>query len=90
MYDEEADRGGRIQTLSRLNRTYPGKESTYVLDFVNDPQDVLERSSRSITETATLDSVSDPNLIYDLFLQAQGEGSSPGRGGGVLPMPLRP
>ncbi|WP_204483689.1 type I restriction enzyme subunit R domain-containing protein, partial [Aeromonas veronii] len=31
-----------IQTLSRLNRTYPGKESTYVLDFVNDPQDVLE------------------------------------------------
>ena len=25
-----------IQTLSRLNRTYPGKEATFVLDFVND------------------------------------------------------
>jgi len=31
-----------IQTLSRLNRTYPGKETTFVLDFVNDPDDVLE------------------------------------------------
>lgn len=31
-----------VQTLSRLNRCHPGKDKTYVLDFVNDPQDVLE------------------------------------------------
>ncbi|MDY7766761.1 type I restriction endonuclease subunit R [Aeromonas caviae] len=62
-----------IQTLSRLNRTYPGKESTYVLDFVNDPQDVLEEFQKYY-ETATLDSVSDPNLIYDLFHKLKGEG----------------
>ena len=54
-----------IQTLSRLNRTSLGKESTYVLDFVNDPQDVLEEFQKYF-ETATLDTVSDPNLVYDL------------------------
>ena len=26
-----------VQTLSRLNRIYPGKEETYVLDFFNEP-----------------------------------------------------
>ena len=30
-----------VQTLSRLNRTYPGKETTFILDFVNDPEDIL-------------------------------------------------
>jgi type I restriction enzyme R subunit len=29
-----------VQTLSRLDRTAPGKTSTMVLDFVNDPDDV--------------------------------------------------
>src|SRR5699024_7966777 len=27
-----------VQTLSRLNRTAPGKATTYVVDFVNDPE----------------------------------------------------
>ena len=30
-----------VQTLSRLNRAHPGKDTTYVLDFVNDPKEVL-------------------------------------------------
>ena len=30
-----------VQTLSRLNRAFPGKDTTYVLDFVNDPAEVL-------------------------------------------------
>ncbi len=29
-----------VQTLSRLNRTCPGKEDTFVLDFVNDPEEI--------------------------------------------------
>lgn len=29
-----------IQTLSRLNRTYPNKMDTFVLDFVNEPEDI--------------------------------------------------
>ncbi|MEH8248464.1 MULTISPECIES: type I restriction endonuclease subunit R [Aeromonas] len=62
-----------IQTLSRLNRTCPGKETTYVLDFVNDPQEVLEEFQKYY-ETAALDSVSDPNLVYDLFHKLKAAG----------------
>jgi len=51
-----------VQTLSRLNRTYPGKEETYVLDFFNDPQEVLE-AFQEYYQTAQLLDVSDPNLI---------------------------
>jgi len=30
-----------VQTLSRLNRTHPGKEDTFILDFVNEPAEIL-------------------------------------------------
>ena len=35
-----------VQTLSRLNRCFPAKEEPYVLDFVNDPDGVLEAFKR--------------------------------------------
>ncbi|KVJ92385.1 type I restriction endonuclease subunit R [Enterobacter asburiae] len=62
-----------IQTLSRLNRTSPGKDTTFVLDFVNDPQDVLEEFQKYY-ETAKLETVSDPNLVYDLFHKLKSTG----------------
>ena len=31
-----------VQTLSRLNRTCPGKKDTFVLDFVNKAEDIQE------------------------------------------------
>jgi len=31
-----------VQTLSRLNRIFPGKEQTFVLDFVNSTEEILE------------------------------------------------
>ena len=34
-----------VQTLSRLNRTCPGKTDTFVLDFVNKAEDIREHSS---------------------------------------------
>lgn len=55
-----------IQTLSRLNRTYPGKDRTFVLDFVNDPEDVLEEFQKYY-QTAEIAAVSEPNLVYDLM-----------------------
>lgn len=55
-----------VQTLSRLNRKYDGKEDTYVLDFFNDPADVLA-AFQEYYETATLLDVTDPNMIWDLF-----------------------
>ena len=57
-----------VQTLSRLNRTYPGKadSGTFVLDFFNDPQDILN-AFQPYYQTAELADVSDPDLIFDLF-----------------------
>ena len=62
-----------VQTLSRLNRIFPGKEDTYVLDFVNDPNDVLE-AFQEYFETAKLLDVSDPNLIWELYDKLRGVG----------------
>lgn len=57
-----------VQTLSRLNRVYPGKKEsgTFVLDFENDPDDILS-AFRVYYQTASLNNVSDPNLLWDLF-----------------------
>jgi type I restriction enzyme, R subunit len=54
-----------VQTLSRLNRAHPGKDTTYVLDFVNDPEEVLA-AFKTYHTTATLADVTDPNLVYNL------------------------
>jgi type I restriction enzyme R subunit len=54
-----------VQTLSRLNRAYPGKDTTYVLDFVNDTEDVLA-AFKTYHTTAELSDVTDPNLVYNL------------------------
>lgn len=39
--DKPLSRMKAVQTLSRLNRTCPGKEVTFVLDFVNDSKDMI-------------------------------------------------
>ena len=31
-----------VQTLSRLNRTYPGKDKTFVLDFANEAKEIVD------------------------------------------------
>lgn len=54
-----------VQTLSRLNRCYPGKDDTYVLDFVNEPSEVLDAFKTYFT-TAQLSDATDPNIILDL------------------------
>jgi len=62
-----------VQTLSRLNRIYPGKEETYVLDFLNEPGDVLA-AFQEYYQTAELLDVSDPNLIWDLYEKLRSAG----------------
>lgn len=56
-----------VQTLSRLNRTYPNKAETgtFVLDFFNEPDDILS-AFQPYYQTAELADVSDPNLIFTL------------------------
>ena len=54
-----------VQTLSRLNRAHAGKDTTYILDFVNDAADVL-KAFKTYHETAELEAATDPHLVYDL------------------------
>ena len=54
-----------VQTLSRLNRAHPGKDTTYVLDFVNEPEEILAAFKTYYT-TATLSGITDPNIVLDL------------------------
>ena len=64
-----------VQTLSRLNRIYPSKEvtGTYVLDFFNEPEDILA-AFQPYYQTAELADVSDPNLIFQLYDKLRAEG----------------
>ena len=62
-----------VQTLSRLNRTHPGKQEIYVLDFFNEPEEILA-SFQEYYQTAALLDVSDPNIIWDLYEKLRGAG----------------
>lgn len=52
-----------VQTLSRLNRTHPLKEDTFVLDFVNDREEIRE-AFKTYYEGATMGEEVDPALMY--------------------------
>ena len=52
-----------VQTLSRLNRTYPGKEDTYILDFVNTKEEILEAFQPYYQETSLSEEIN-VDLIY--------------------------
>lgn len=57
-----------VQTLSRLNRVCAGKEDTFVLDFVNKPEDILA-AFKPYYRTAELEDVTDPNLVHELHIK---------------------
>ena len=52
-----------VQTLSRLNRTCPGKVDTFVLDFANKKEDILEAFQPFYQETS-LEQEVNVDLIY--------------------------
>lgn len=54
-----------VQTLSRLNRAAKGKDTTYVLDFANDADEIVE-AFKTYYETAQLATTTDPNMVFDL------------------------
>jgi type I restriction enzyme R subunit len=60
-----------VQTLSRLNRTCSGKTDTFVLDFVNETEDVVE-SFQPYYTTTELIGETDPNKLYDLETRIRG------------------
>jgi len=54
-----------VQTLSRLNRTHPLKEDTFVLDFVNDPEEIQE-AFRQYYEGSVMGEEVDPDRLYEV------------------------
>ncbi len=54
-----------VQTLSRLNRKHPGKEETFVLDFANDRQTILD-SFQPYYEVTSVTEETNINHLYDL------------------------
>ncbi|MDR4496623.1 MAG: type I restriction endonuclease [Candidatus Scalindua sp.] len=58
-----------VQTLSRLNRMFPGKREPFILDFVNDPA-IIYQSFKPYYDTTELFGETDPqsmeNLKHDL------------------------
>ena len=56
-----------VQTLSRLNRTMQGKDTTMVLDFVNDPEQIHEDFQKYYGKSYMEEEhCTDPNSLYDL------------------------
>jgi type I restriction enzyme R subunit len=54
-----------VQTLSRLNRINPGKEDTFVLDFVNEPEEILT-AFQPYYEQTLIGERADPKQLYEL------------------------
>ncbi|OWY71562.1 type I restriction endonuclease subunit R [cyanobacterium TDX16] len=70
--DKRLDGVQAVQTLSRLNRTCHGKEDTFVLDFVNKSEDVLEAFKPYYEQTA-IGEQSDPRQLYELQSKLEAE-----------------
>ncbi len=65
--DKKLDGVKTVQTLSRLNRTYPEKQ-TFILDFQNSVEDIQE-AYKPYFEMTNIDKVTDPNVVNDLWYQ---------------------
>ncbi len=63
--DKRLDGVQAVQTLSRLNRTFPGKDAPFVLDFVNDAEDILA-AFKPYYDRTELESESDPAMLEKL------------------------
>lgn len=59
-----------VQTLSRLNRTKSGKTDTFVLDFANETEEIVESFQPYFTSTV-LTEETDPDKVYDLLYEIE-------------------
>jgi type I restriction enzyme, R subunit len=54
-----------VQTFSRLNRMAPGKDEVFIIDFVNDPDNV-RKAFALYDNGAQIDDVQDLNVVYEI------------------------
>jgi len=71
--DKRLDGIQAVQTLSRLNRTHPLKEETFVLDFVNDPDEIREAFKRYF-EGSKMGEEVEPERLYEVKADLDGSG----------------
>ena len=62
-----------VQSLSRLNRTHPLKEDTFILDFVNDREEIRE-AFKAYYEGAEMGEEVDPARMYQLKAELDASG----------------
>jgi type I restriction enzyme, R subunit len=62
-----------VQTLSRLNRTHPLKTETFVLDFVNDPEEIQE-AFRQYYEGSVMGEQVEPDRLYEIRVELDASG----------------
>lgn len=62
-----------VQTLSRLNRIHPLKEDTFVLDFVND-RDEIREAFKTYFEGAEIGEDVDPARMYQIKSELDADG----------------
>jgi type I restriction enzyme R subunit len=63
-----------VQTLSRLNRTHPLKEDTFVLDFVPENRDEVREAFRTYYEGAQIGEEVDPARMYEIKAELDASG----------------
>src|SRR5213078_411904 len=63
--DKRLDGVQAVQTLSRLNRKIPGKDAPFVLDFVNDAENIYRAFKPYYDRTGLLEA-SDPSRLETL------------------------
>ncbi|MBI2516987.1 MAG: type I restriction endonuclease subunit R [Opitutae bacterium] len=69
--DKRLDGVQAVQTLSRLNRMMPGKETPFVLDFVNEAEDIY-RAFKPYYDTTSLQQTADPHQLEQLKHELDG------------------
>jgi len=60
--DKRLDGVQAVQTLSRLNRMIPGKDAPFVLDFVNDAENIY-RAFKPYYDKTELAEISEPSML---------------------------
>ena len=63
--DKKLEFVNAVQTLSRLNRIATGKDDTFVLDFVNDAEEIQRAFSPYYDASVSVPT--DPNQLYDAW-----------------------
>lgn len=63
--DKKLDGLQAVQTLSRLNRTYPDKSKIFILDFQSSIKDIQD-AFKPFFEATKIEALSNPNQVYEL------------------------